>query len=73
MNNEFQDTTTHNTFLWIKIKDLIKSITKNSDDYDEKYLKIKFNSELLLNKMIEIRNATIVLRVVFHKKIAGFS
>ena len=73
MNNEFQDTPTHNTFLWIKIKDLIKSITKNSDDYDEKYLKIKFNSELLLNKMIEIRNATIVLRVVFHKKIAGFS
>ena len=73
MNNEFQDTTTHNTFLWIKIKDLIKSITKNSDDYDEKYLKIKFNSELLLKKTIEIRNATIVLRVIFHKKIAGFS
>ena len=73
MNNEFQDTTTHNTFLWIKIKDLIKSITKNSDDYDEKYLKIKFNSELLLNKTIEIRNATILLRVIFHKKIAGFS
>ena len=73
MNNEFQDTTTHNTFLWIKIKDLIKWITKNSDDHDEKYLKIKFNSELLLKKTIEIRNATIVLRVIFHKKIAGFS
>ena len=26
--------------LRIKIKDLIRSITKNSDDYDEKYLKI---------------------------------
>ena len=24
--------------LWIKIRDLIKSITKNSDDYDEKYV-----------------------------------
>ena len=38
--------------LWSKIKDLIRSITKNSDDYDEKYMKIKFNSddELPLNK-----------------------
>ena len=42
--------------LWIKIRDLIRSITKNSDDYDEKYIKIKFNldDELPLNKMIEI-------------------
>ena len=33
--------------LWIKIRDLIRSITKNFDDYDydEKYLKIKFNSD----------------------------
>ena len=30
--------------LWSKIRDLIFSITKNSDDYDEKYMKIKFNS-----------------------------
>ena len=31
--------------LCIKIKDLIRSITKNSDDddYDEKYMKIKLN------------------------------
>ena len=37
--------------LWIK--NLIKSITKNSDDYDEKYIKIKFNlgDNLLLNKI----------------------
>ena len=28
----------------MKIRDLIRSITKNSDDYDEKYMKIKFNS-----------------------------
>ena len=26
--------------LWIKIKDLIRLITKNSDYYDEKYMKI---------------------------------
>ena len=29
--------------LWSKIRDLIRSITKNSDDYNEKYMKIKFN------------------------------
>ena len=42
--------------LWSKIRDLIKSITKNSDDYDKKYIKVKFNSddELPLNKTIEI-------------------
>ena len=31
--------------LWIKIRDLIRPITKNSDDYDEKYMKIKLNSD----------------------------
>ena len=30
--------------LWSKIRDLIRSITKNSVDYDEKHMKIKFNS-----------------------------
>ena len=55
--------------LWIKIKDLIRSITKNSDHYDEKYMKIKFssNDELPLNKMVEIPTMTIVVRVVFHE------
>ena len=28
--------------LWIKIRDLIRSVTKKSDDYDEKYIEIKF-------------------------------
>ena len=55
--------------LWSKIKDLIKSITKNSDDYEEKYMNIKFNSvdELPLNKTIEIPTITIVGRAVFHE------
>ena len=46
--------------MWIKIKDLIRSLTKNSDNYDEKYMKIKFNSddELPLNKTIEIPSLT---------------
>ena len=55
--------------LWIKIRDLIRSITKNSDDYDyeEKYIKIKFDSdnELPLNKTIEIPTMAIVLRAIF--------
>ena len=55
--------------LWIKIRDLIRLITKNSDDYDQKCMKIKFNSdnELTLNKMIEIPSTIIVVRAVFHE------
>ena len=51
------------------MRDLIWSITKNSDDYDEKYMKIKFdsNDELPLNKTIEISSMTIVFRAVFHE------
>ena len=29
---------------WSRIRDLNRSMTKNSVDYDEKYMKIKFNS-----------------------------
>ena len=61
--------------LWSKFRDLIKLISKNSDDYDEKYMKINFNSddELPLNKTIEIPGMIIVVRVpgmiiaVFHE------
>ena len=55
--------------LWSKIRDLIMSITKNSDNYDEKYIKIKLNSddELPLNKTIEIRSMIIVVRAIFHE------
>ena len=51
---------------WIKIRDLIRSITKTSDDYDEKYMKIKFNSddELPL-KTVEIPTIAIVVRTIF--------
>ena len=53
--------------LWIKIRDLIRSITKNTYDYDEKYMKIKFNSddELPLNKMVEIPTIEMVVRAIF--------
>ena len=47
-------------------------MTRNSDDYDEKYMKIKFNSddELTLNKTIEIPSMIIVLEL-FLMKIAN--
>ena len=53
--------------LWSKIQDLIRSITENSEDYDEKYVKIKFNSDnkLPLNKTVEISIMTIVARAIF--------
>ena len=49
--------------LWSKIRDSIRSITKNSHDYDEKYIKTKFSSddELPLNKTIEISTVKIVV------------
>ena len=42
--------------LWSKIRDLIRSITKNSDGLDNTYMKIKFYSDddLPLNRTIEI-------------------
>ena len=52
-----------------KIKNLIRIITKKSNDYDEKYMKIKFGTddELTLNKMITFPIITKVLRAVFHE------
>ena len=47
-----------------KMRDLIRSITNNSDNYDEKYMKIKLNSDddLRLKKTLEIHNMVIVIR-----------
>ena len=44
-------------------------MTKKSNDYDEKFMKIKFdlNDELPLSKMIEIPSIIIVVRDVFHE------
>ena len=49
--------------LWSKIRDLIMLITKCSDDYDEKYMKIKFTSDdkLPLNETIETPSMIIVV------------
>ena len=53
--------------MWIKIRDLIISITKTSDDYDKKHMKIKFNSddELTLNKAIKIPTIRIAVKAIF--------
>ena len=52
-----------------KSRDLIRSVTKNSDDYDEKHIKIKFNSdgESPLIKTIEASTMAIVVRAGFHE------
>ena len=53
-----------------KIRDLIGSKTKDSDNYDKKSMKIKFNSfdEFLLNNRIEMSSLMIVVRAIFLEK-----
>ena len=45
------------------------SITKNLDNYDEKYMEIKSDSDdnVPLNIMIEIPIVTLVVRAIFHE------
>ena len=52
------------------IRESVRSITKDSVDYDKKYMKIKVNSDddLPLNKAIESPTVTIVVRAVFNEK-----
>ena len=47
----------------------MRLITNTSSDYDEKYIKIKFNSSdnLPSNKILNLYNLTIVVRSVFQK------
>ena len=48
---------------------LIRSITINSDNYGEKYMKIKLNSDehLPLSKMLKLYKIIIVLRSLIQK------
>ena len=43
--NESKEKIKKHEKLWIKIRDLIRSITKSLNDYDQKYMKIKFDSD----------------------------
>ena len=65
--DENKDTLKKYAELWNRTKDLIKSLTNTSGDYDETYIRIKFNSDhnLPLNKILKIHNLTIVVRSVF--------
>ena len=58
-----------NEELWCKIRNSIRLIAKNADDYDEKYVIIKFNSDdkLPVNKTIEFPCMVIVARAVFYE------
>ena len=53
--NEIREIRKRYAKIWIEIRDLIRWMTKNLDDYDKKYMKLKFNldDELPLNKKIE--------------------
>ena len=52
-----------------KIRDLIRLITKNWDDFGGTYMKIKIISDddIPLNKMIEIPSIIIVVRAIFQE------
>ena len=54
--------------LWSKIRDLIRSTSINSDDYDKRYMKIKFNStdNIPLNKTLELYKMIIVRSVFYY-------
>ena len=50
--------------LWIKIRDFIRLLTKNLDDYKDQ---IHSDDKLHLNNTIEILTITMVLRAVFNE------
>ena len=51
-----------------KFRGPIKSITNYADYYDQKYMKIKFNTDddLTLTNMLQLCNMIIIVRYVFH-------
>ena len=51
------------------MRDLIISISNNSGNYNEKYTKIKFNSDddLPLNEMLELYDMVILVRSGFQE------
>ena len=61
--------------LWIKIRYLIRAVTKKWDGYDEKCIKIKFDSDdkLPLNKAIEIPVIVKNVRAVLYQNNKYFS
>ena len=56
-----------NEELWRKIKDLIKSITNNSGNYDENCMKIKFNDDddFPLKKILKVYIVVTYVKIYF--------
>ena len=57
------------TELWGKIKNLIESNSIKAGEYEKDFMKIKFNPDdnLPLNKILKLRNMTIVIRSIFQE------
>ena len=55
LTNESKEIINQFEELWCKIRDLIRSVTKNSNNYDEKYMKTKFNLDDELPQTIKIK------------------
>ena len=55
LTNESKEIINQYEELWCKIRYLIRSVTKNSNDYDEKYMKTKFNLDDELPQTIKIK------------------
>ena len=55
--------------LWDEIKNSIEKIYNNSDEFGKDFMKMKFNSDdsLPLNKILKLRNMTIIVRSVFEE------
>ena len=51
--------------LWRKIKDLIRSTSTKLANYDEKYMKIRFNSDdgLPLKRILELCNRILIMLI----------
>ena len=66
--NESEDKIPKYEELWIKITDSFRSVTENLDDYDEKNMRIKFDTDdkLPLKEILKIPIIKIVFRAVFH-------
>ena len=46
---------------------LVRLITNNSKNYDDKYMKKKFNSDLKTYRTLELYNMIIVVKCVFYE------
>ena len=69
LTDESKDTLKTYEEHWNKVRDAIRSITNNSDNYDKKHMKIKFNSDndLSPKKTLKLYNTAMVVRCVFQR------